>query len=117
MRSPKGVTNTPYLGPLAVVADGRAGSGGDVFPATIQATGRGVVFGTPTMGKVLIGDDKRLPGGYVLFYPVAEMVRIDGRRMEANPVQPDILLTPEETVDDATLERVLREHFRASVTR
>jgi carboxyl-terminal processing protease len=110
VRSPRNVTN-PYLGPLAIIADGRSGSGGDLVPATIQSLGRGVVVGTPTMGKVLIGDEKKLPGGYVLFYPRAEIVRIDGRRMEANPIQPDILLSPQETVDDETLGRVLRGHF------
>jgi hypothetical protein len=39
-----------YSKPLLVLADEFSGSGGDMFPATIQDNDRGRVFGMPTMG-------------------------------------------------------------------
>ena len=66
----------------------------------------GTLIGTLTAGKVLVGDDHTLPGGCVLLYPIAEMVWIDGGRMEGAPVGPDVLLTPQETVDDRVIERL-----------
>ncbi|MFQ5527329.1 MAG: S41 family peptidase [Thermoanaerobaculia bacterium] len=110
----EGITDSPYLRPLAVLVDGRSGSGGDVFPATIQSLGRGLIIGTPTAGKTLSGDDAKLPGGYVLFFPHAEIVRIDGKRMEANPLQPDVLLSAEQTVNDDYLGQLLRKTFERS---
>jgi hypothetical protein len=100
VHTPDAANGPHFDGTLMVLVDARSGSGGEHFPAMIQDLGRGTVIGTPTAGKALAGDHRDIAGGYVLFYPDAELVRNDGSRIEGVGVQPDIALSARQTTDD-----------------
>lgn len=101
-----------YEGSLAVLVDGRSGSGADMFPSVVQDNGRGPIIGSRTVGVVLGGDWLKLPYGFSLLLPQAELVRADGSRLEGHGVEPDILLTPEQTADDAVIEKWAMDALR-----
>ena len=88
-----------YQGEVIVLIDERSGSGGDVFPASIQDIKRGLIVGSKSAGRVLAGDSYDLPKGMILFYPTGESIRLDGTRLEGNGCIPDIRLEREKIAD------------------
>ena len=86
-----------YTGEIMVLIDERSGSGADVFPTAVQDCKRGIVAGNTSAGKVLAGDQFKLPAGMVLFYPTGESIRLNGVRLEGNGCVPDLSYSREET--------------------
>lgn len=89
-----------YAGPLAVLVDSQCGSGGELAPYSLQRLGRAVIVGSPTPGKVRIGDNHTLVGGFELQTPIGEYVASDGSIIEGVGVEPDVLLSFTETASD-----------------
>ena len=100
---PAGDGTPPFSGPVAVLVDGRTGSGGEVAAALIQERGRGVLVGSPTLGMVRIADQFPLHEGYVLLAPVGEYVTPGGRLVEGHPLQPSLRLTATDTATDTVI--------------
>jgi tricorn protease len=82
-----------------MLINGRAGSGGDLFPYYFRAAGAGKLIGTRTWGGVvgLSGNPRLIDGGY-LSVPTVATYEPDGTwGMEGYGVEPDIKI-----VDDPT---------------
>ena len=79
-----------YLGPVVILVNATSGSGSEFFAATMQATGRAVVVGTPSCGCLLgfLGY-ARVPGGAELAYSEVGFVMANGKRIEGEGVMPD----------------------------
>ncbi len=79
-----------FTGPLAVLVDGLAASGAEVFAAGLQDLGRARVFGTRSSGMVLGGQIVLLPNGDALLYPFAGFTTTSGTVLEGTGVVPDV---------------------------
>jgi carboxyl-terminal processing protease len=78
-----------YSGRLLVLIDGRTGSGGDMFAAAIQDTGRGTLIGRRTAGAILLGKEHNLPQGFFATVPEADYFTAKNVRLEGRGVAPD----------------------------
>jgi len=91
---------TAFPGPLAMLANGYAGSGGDALPWYFKHERLGIVIGTRTWGG-LVGLDRSIPlvdGGYITM-PSFGFYTMDGKwEVENHGTEPDIELDnlPEE---------------------
>ncbi|NEQ68498.1 MAG: hypothetical protein F6K21_23955 [Symploca sp. SIO2D2] len=104
-----------FSGPFVVLTDGYCASAGDIFPAAMQEIAGATIIGRPTRGALLASTFKRLPEGFSLQFPIWEMVTPSGRRLEGEGLEPDILLTIEQTADDDYILNVARETIEAKL--
>jgi carboxyl-terminal processing protease len=79
-----------YDGPVAVVVHEPSASGAEVFAATMQETGRGVVVGETTRGAVIASRQIDLPDGGELSIGIRSFRSGQGRILEGSGVTPDI---------------------------
>lgn len=77
--------------PLVVLIDEGTRSGKEMVADALQRAGVATLVGTPTAGAVLGGSAFPLSDGSLLMVAVTD-VRLDGRTLEGNPVQPDVLV-------------------------
>jgi carboxyl-terminal processing protease len=90
--------------PLYILIDSRTGSSAEIFARHFQRTGKGVVIGDQSMGRVVasreydgaIGDRNAILFGTQI--SVARMVFPDGEELEGKGVKPDVFCVP--TGDD-----------------
>ena len=78
-----------YSGKVLVLIDGRTGSGGEMFAAAIQDTGRGILIGRRTAGAILLGRDHNLPQGFSATLPEGDYFTAKNVRLEGRGVAPD----------------------------
>lgn len=83
-----------FQGPLAILTDRGSISCSDIFPASMQALERARIFGDTSAGMALPAGVAPLPSGDRLYYPLAEFVDSDGRRIEGVGVTPDTRAVP-----------------------
>lgn len=79
-----------YAGPVAVVVHEPSASGAEVFAATMQESGRGVVVGEKTRGSVIVSRRINLPDGGELRIGLRGFRSGQGRILEGSGVTPDI---------------------------
>ncbi|MGV9008641.1 S41 family peptidase [Brevundimonas sp.] len=104
-----------YDGPVAVVVFEPSASGAEVFAATMQETGRGIVVGEKTRGSVIASRQIDLPDGGELSIGIRGFRSGQGRVLEGSGVTPDIpvtvtaadLRTGRDPMIDAAAERLL----------
>jgi tricorn protease len=114
---------TAFHGPMVMVSNSHAGSGGDALPYYFKKYGLGKVVGTRTWGG-LIGISSRIPlmdGGLVTF-PEFGLFNLEGAwDVENHGVDPDIVVEnlPEEVNRgrDPQLERAVAEVLAAMKSR
>jgi carboxyl-terminal processing protease len=82
-----------YAGPVAVVVHEPSASGAEVFAATMQETGRGVVVGEKTRGSVIASRQIDLPDGGELSIGIRGFRSGQGRVLEGSGVTPDTPVT------------------------
>lgn len=82
-----------YEGPVAVVVFEPSASGAEVFAATMQETGRGIVVGEKTKGSVIASAQIDLPDGGELSIGTRGFRSGQGRVLEGSGVTPDIPVT------------------------
>lgn len=82
-----------FLGPLAVLTDGRSGSSSELFAAAIQDNRRGKIFGTQTAGQCLGSQFIELSDGFRLQTVLSDICRINGKPIEGVGVTPDVNVT------------------------
>lgn len=83
-----------FQGPLAILTDRGSISCSDIFPASMQALERARIFGDTSAGMALPAGVAPLPSGDRLYYPIAEFVDSNGRRIEGVGVIPDTRAVP-----------------------
>jgi carboxyl-terminal processing protease len=84
-----------FLGPVAVLIDGRSASTSELLAAGLQEAHRARVFGEISVGAALPSSFKTLPSGDIFQYAMAEIQTPSGQSIEGQGVRPDetILLT------------------------
>jgi C-terminal processing protease CtpA/Prc len=80
--------NSRFRKPVVAVIDEGTRSGMEILSYSLQKNGVPLI-GTPTAGAVVAGTGYILPDDSFLILAVAD-VHVDGKRLEHNPVQPDI---------------------------
>ncbi|MHC4990488.1 MAG: S41 family peptidase [Planctomycetota bacterium] len=100
--------------PVALLINGGARSGKEVYAYGFRKHGLGPVVGSRTAGAVVGGRPYLLRPGMLLYLAVLD-VRIDGERLEGHGVAPDIdvpFVLPYANGADPQLERALEEAGR-----
>lgn len=77
--------------PVVMLVNGGSRSGKEILAFAFQRYQIGTVVGSPTAGAVVGGRPYPMARGGVLYLAVAD-VKVDGVRLEGNPVQPDVLV-------------------------
>ena len=80
--------NARWHKPVVAIIDEGTRSGMEMLAYSLKKNGVPLV-GAPTAGNVLAGTAYLLPDNSLLELAVAD-VKVDGKRLEGNPVQPDI---------------------------
>jgi C-terminal processing protease CtpA/Prc len=80
--------NTRFHKPIVAIIDAGTRSGMEILAYSLKKNGIPLV-GQPTAGDVLAATIYLLPDDSILELPVAD-VHVDGKRIEGNPVQPDV---------------------------
>ena len=93
-----------YTGPVVILVNEGSASASELFSATMQATGRGLVIGRPTCGCLLgfLGY-ARIPGGAELAYSEVGFRLPNGKHIEGEGVIPDVFVPL--TISDLQLSR------------
>lgn len=108
---------TRFEGDVVVLVDWLSGSGGEAFAVALQKAGRGIVIGARTRGGLVASRTFRLPHGFAIQIPFAELLTADGERIEGVGVSPDIELSDRDTLDDKTLMRLAIDRATQEPTR
>jgi carboxyl-terminal processing protease len=84
----------PYQGKLAILVDGSSASTTEILAQGLKDLGRARIFGTRTAGAALPSELIELPDGDRFQYPEANYESFRGRVLEANGVEPDVVVAP-----------------------
>jgi hypothetical protein len=88
------VTSTPraplFKGKVFLLIDGRAGSASELPAEALRATGRAVLIGTPTAGKMLLALPHRVGDDWIMLFPEADFVSAAGKPIEGIGVAPHV---------------------------
>ena len=81
-----------FAGKVAVLISGSTGSASEMAAAALKEYKGATLIGSPSAGAVLASMFAPLESGhgYILQFPMTDYVTIKGRRLEANPLKPDV---------------------------
>lgn len=98
-----------YQRPLVVLINGGSRSAKEVFSAIMKKSGRATLIGSPTAGHVLGTSPFRVSDWAHLEIPMVDVI-VDGQRIEAAGVAPDVALPKEfdESGTDLYLQTALK---------
>lgn len=82
-----------YRGRVAVLVDASSASSAEIFAAVLKDQQRAIVVGRKTAGAVLASWFHRLPDGGLLQLSREDYIAPNGRRIETNGVEPDVVVT------------------------
>lgn len=105
-----------YNGRIAVLIDGECASGAEVAAQAFRDFAKAPIFGRRTSGQVLFMNWTDLPGGFSLYFPWRDHWTASGRRLEGNPVVPDVEVpegSPEASPLPIPLRKVAMEWLRS----
>lgn len=99
----------PFTGSIAVLTNRGSASASEITAAALQELRGAKVIGTATAGAVLASVFRNISDGYSVQYPVSDYVTIRGKRLEKNPVKPDVEVTAVRQGDgpDPVIEKAL----------
>lgn len=89
---------------MTVLVNGRTASGAEIAAAALQQNRRASLIGTPTFGAGAIQTIFPLAGSGALRLTTSHWLGPSGRRLEGNPLQPDLIVAAE--VDSNAQKRV-----------
>tara|TARA_Y100000590_G_scaffold268319_1_gene301366 strand:+ start:2474 stop:3826 length:1353 start_codon:yes stop_codon:yes gene_type:complete len=78
--------------PLVVLVNNYSASGSEILAGAIQDYERGTIIGTTTLGKGTVNKLHRLSDGGSLYYSFARWYTPNGNMIEANGLEPDIII-------------------------
>jgi carboxyl-terminal processing protease len=82
-----------YRGKVVVLVDANSASSSEIFAAVLKDQRRATIIGRKTAGAVLASWFYRLPDGGLLQLSEQDYEAPNGRRIESNGVEPDIVVT------------------------
>jgi len=82
----------PFTGKVVVLINRASASASEIAAAALKELHNppATLIGGRTAGAVLVANDVSLPDGFRMMVPISEYVTIKGRRLEGNPLKPDI---------------------------
>ena len=82
----------PFAGKIVVLINRASASASEIAAAALKELHDppATLIGGKTAGAVLVANDVSLPGGFRMMVPISEYVTIKGRRLEGNPLKPDV---------------------------
>jgi carboxyl-terminal processing protease len=90
----------PFHGKIAVLINAASASASEITAAALKElhTPPALLAGSRTAGAVLVANDVSLPDGFRMMVPISEYVTIKGRRLEGNPLEPDLRISVREAL-------------------
>jgi C-terminal processing protease CtpA/Prc len=79
-----------YDGPVAVLVSGRTASAAEMAADALRASGRAILVGERTAGRMLSQKPFDMPHGLQLLLPIADYYSLASGRIEGNGLAPDI---------------------------
>ena len=103
--------------PIVVLVNGGSASASEIVAGAVQDHGRGIIMGTSTFGKGSVQSIMELEGGAGLKLTTARYFTPKGRSIQAEGIDPDILVRPlevkkPENQADRLTEKDLPGHLR-----
>ncbi len=82
----------PFAGKVVVLINRASASASEIAAAALKELHDppATLIGGRTAGAVLVANDVSLPDGFRMMVPISEYVTIKGRRLEGNPLKPDV---------------------------
>lgn len=96
--------NPVYRGPVFVLIGPRTASAAELGADALAASGRAVLVGERSAGRMLSQKPFDIPGGLQVFLPIADFYSFRGGRLEGTGVAPDVRVA----VADAMAEALVR---------
>jgi len=81
-----------FRGEIAVLIDSGSGSASEIVANALREIRQSPVIGAPSAGAVLMSTFERLPHGFMMQFPVSDYVSAGGKRLEGQPIRPDVTL-------------------------
>ncbi len=107
----------PFDGKIAVLINRGSGSASEITACALREKGGAILVGTRSAGAVLASVYGPLKEGFALQYPVSDYVSINGTRLEANPLKPDVEVTASEPGKDLVVERAVEALKSAEIVK
>lgn len=93
-----------FKGKIAVLVNGQSASASEIVSSALMELREAVLVGSRTAGAVLVSTYEDMPGGFKMKVPHSEYVSIKGRRIEGNPLKPDVAVSRRDLISGATVE-------------
>lgn len=99
----------PFSGKLGVLINRGSASASEICTAALREKGNAKVFGTQSAGAVLSSIFVKLTEGFSIQIPVSDYITVNGTRLEANPIKPDVEVTAvrKEGEDDPVITKAI----------
>jgi nucleotide-binding universal stress UspA family protein len=110
---PRGID--PFKGPIAVMIDRGSASASEITAAALKENADAILVGSPSAGAVLASVNARLPLGFSLQYPVSDYITTKGRRLEKQPLEPDVKEAGRVTSSDDPVRAAALKAVRAKL--
>jgi carboxyl-terminal processing protease len=82
-----------YAGRIVVLVEAATASSSEIFCAVMKDQRRATIVGRKTAGAVLVSEFHDLPGGGQLQLSEEDYIAPNGRRIESNGIEPDVVVT------------------------
>lgn len=82
-----------FRGKLVLLVEASTASSAEIFSAVMKDQRRALIVGRKTAGAVLVSDFLHLPDGGQLQLSEEDYIAPNGRRIESNGIEPDIVVT------------------------
>lgn len=102
-----GAGNKAYKGKVALLINEKDYSTTEAFAQAFKESGRGIIVGTKTAGKMLASDSFSIGKTWMLQLPIADYRSCAGTRVEGRGVSPDIEVEGGDAAGDAVLTKAL----------
>ncbi|HEY0866478.1 MAG TPA: S41 family peptidase, partial [Fimbriimonas sp.] len=97
----------PFGGSIAVLVNEDSASASEIIANALREAKRSPIVGEPTAGAVLMSTFEQLPYGFRIQFPVSDYVSVGGKRLESNPIRPDVVLSKESVKTEAAVDAAL----------
>lgn len=85
------LTTEPFRGKIAVLINRGSASASEIVAAALHENVNAKLVGGKSAGAVLSSVFVKLVEGFSIQIPVSDYITVKGRRLEANPLEPDVL--------------------------